>query len=78
VIEAWDEGGNARIGLDFGRIEVAFAAPDKPRVLAEIDDLLEEALENGDAEPLADTAEAGLIEEGLIQRVAEGVSGGRG
>ena len=45
-IEAGDEGWDTRVGLDLRRIEGEFPTPDQPRLLAEVDDFLEEALED--------------------------------
>ena len=49
VVEARDEGRDAGVRFDLRRIEVELAAPDQPRFLAQVDDLLEEALEDVDA-----------------------------
>ena len=57
VIEAGDEGRDASVGLDLRRIEVEFSAPDETRLLAEIDDLLKETLEDVDAESLPNPRE---------------------
>ena len=71
VVEARDEGGNARIGLDFRRVKVEFLAPDQLSFLAEVDDFLEEALEDPDPEPLPDAGQARVIWKVLVQGVAE-------
>jgi hypothetical protein len=75
-IEAGHE--RVRIGIspDPGGIEIEFPAPDEPRLLTEIDNLLEKALEDVDPEPLADPSEAGVVGQVLVEGVAEGVSGG--
>ena len=71
VVEAGDEGRDAGIGLDLRRVEVELPPPDEPRLLAQVDDLLEEALEDVDAEPLPDAGQAGVVGERLVQGVAE-------
>ena len=70
-VEARDEGRDAGVRLNLGGIEVQLPAPDQPRLLAQIDDLLEEALEDVDAEPLPDAGQAGVVGEFLIEGVAE-------
>jgi hypothetical protein len=71
VIEAGDEGRDAGVGLHLRGIEVEFAPPDQAGLLAQIDDLLEEALKDVDAEALADAGEAGVIGQFFVEGVAE-------
>ena len=71
VIEAGDQGVDAGIGLDLGGIDVEFPTPDQTRLLAEIDDLLEEALEDVDPKALPDAGQAGVVRQRLVQGVAE-------
>ena len=52
VIEARDKRRDAGIRLDLRRIEVELPSPDQARLLAQIDDLLEEALEDVNAKAL--------------------------
>ena len=54
-----------------GGVEVQLPAPDQPRLLAQVDDLLEEALEDVDAEPLPDAGQAGVVGQLLVEGVAE-------
>jgi hypothetical protein len=69
------EAGNERVGIgispDSGRVEIELAAPDETRLLAEIDHLFEEALEDIDPEPLPDAGQAGVIGQRLVEGVAE-------
>jgi hypothetical protein len=71
VIEAGDEGRDAGVGLHLRGIEVEFAPPDQAGLLAQIDDLLEEALKDVDAEALADAGEAGVIGQFFVEGAAE-------
>ena len=71
VIEARDERIEVGVGLDLGAIEVELAAPDQPGLLTQIDDLLEEALEDFNAESLPDAGQAGVVGQRLVQGVAE-------
>ena len=61
VIESQDERRDAGVGLDLRRIEVELSAPDQPRLLAQIDDSLEEALEDVNAKTLPDAGQAGVV-----------------
>ena len=71
VVEARDEGVEVGVGLDLGGVEVELPAPDQARLLAQIDDLLEEALEDVDAQPLPDAGQAGVVGQVLVEGVAE-------
>ena len=71
VVEAGDEGRDAGVGFDLRGVEVELPAPDEARLLAQIDDLLEEALEDVDAEPLPDAGQAGVVGQRLVEGVAE-------
>jgi hypothetical protein len=71
VIEARDEGRDAGVSFDLRGIEVQLSAPDEAGLLAQVDDLLEEALEDVDAEALPDAGQAGVVGEGLVQGVPE-------
>src|SRR5262245_29440227 len=70
-VEAGDERVEVGIGLDLGAVEIEIPAPDEPRLLTEIDDLLEEALEDVDAEALPDAGQAGVIREVLVQGITK-------
>src|SRR5687768_8184681 len=59
------------VGPHLGGIEEQLLAPDEPRLLAELDDLLEEALEDREAEPLPNAGQAGVVRERLIEPVTE-------
>ena len=78
VVEAGDEGRDAGVGLDLRGIEVELPAPDQARLLAQIDDLLEEALEDVDAEPLPDAGQAGVVGQRPRRGRSPGTSGGPG
>ena len=71
VVEAGDEGRDAGVGLDLRGIEVELPAPDQACLLAQVDDLLEEALKDVDAEALPDAGQAGVVGQVLVQGVAE-------
>lgn len=71
VIEAWDPRRYAGVGLHLGHIEVQLSPPDEPRILAEVDDVLEEALEEIDPEALADPGQAGVVWEELVESIAQ-------
>ena len=70
-IEAGDQGIDGGVGLDLGGVEEELLAPDEAGLLAQVDDLSEEAREELDAEPLADAGEAGVVGQGLVEGVAE-------
>ena len=70
-IEARDERVGIRIGPDPGGVEVELPTPDQARFLAEVDDLLEEALEDVDARALPDAGQAGVVGQRLIEGVAQ-------
>jgi hypothetical protein len=59
------------IGPDLGRVEEQLLAPDQTGRLAQLDDLLEETLEDLDAETSPDPGQAGVIGQRLVQGVAE-------
>ena len=71
VVEAGDERRDAGIDFDLGAVEVQLSTPHETSFIAQIDDLLEEALEDPDPEPLPDAGQAGMIRERLVERVAE-------
>jgi hypothetical protein len=71
VIEAGDQRRDADVGLNLRRIEVELPAPDQAGVLTEVDDLLEEALEEVDAQPLPDAGQAGVVRQLFAEGVAE-------
>ena len=71
TIEARHQRVGVGIGPHPGRVEVELPAPDQAGLLTEIDDLLEEALEDVDAEPLPDAGQAGVVREVLVQGIAE-------
>ena len=71
VVEARDQRVEVGVGLDLGRVDVELPAPDQARLLAQIDDLLEEALEDVDAKPLPDAGQAGVVGQVLVEGVAE-------
>jgi hypothetical protein len=66
AVEARDKGIGVGVGPHPGRIEVEFLAPDQPRFLTEIDDLLEEALEDVDAEALPDARQTRVVGKLLV------------
>lgn len=78
VREAGEQRIDDGVGFHFRGIEEEFVLPDQSHVLTEVDNVLEEALEDVNAEALPDAGQAGVIRHVFIQRVAEGVSGGPG
>ena len=60
-IEAWDQGISVRVGPHLGSIEDQFFAPDQTCLLAEVDDVLEDALEDLDPVALPNPAEARMV-----------------
>ena len=78
VVEARDEGRDAGVGFDLGGVEVELPAPDEPGLLAQIDDLLEEALEDVDPQPLPDAGQAGVVGQRPRRGRSRGTSGGPG
>jgi hypothetical protein len=64
------------IGRDLGGVEVEFLAPDQPRLHALRDDRLKDVAEDGQAVPLADAGETGVVGEWLRQVIPERVSVG--
>ena len=59
------------IGPHLGRVEEQLLAPDQAGRLAQLDDLLEEALEDLDAQTRPDPGQAGVVGQRLVQGVAE-------
>jgi len=66
VEEARHEGIQVSVRFDVGRVHVELAAPDQPRLLTQIDDLLEEALEDVNAEALSDAGQAEVVGQLLV------------
>ncbi len=58
------------IGFNLRRIEVELPAPNQARLLTQIDDSLEEALEDIDPEALPDAGQAGVVGQVFIKGVA--------
>jgi hypothetical protein len=54
MVEARDEGRDSGVRLELRGVEVQFAPSDETLLLAQIDALLKEALEDVNAEPLPD------------------------
>ncbi len=71
VVEARDQGINVGVGRDLGRVEEEVSAPDQSRLLAQVDDALEEAFEGLDAQALADAGQTGVVGQGLVQRIPQ-------
>ena len=71
VVEARDERVEGGVGLDLGGVEEQLPAPDQAGLLAQVDDLLEEALEDVEPEPLPDAGQAGVVGQRLVEGVAE-------
>ena len=55
------------IGLDLGRVEVEFLAPDQTGGEALLDDRLEEAVEDLQAVALPDAGQAGVVGQRLVR-----------
>jgi hypothetical protein len=71
LIEPRDEGVDVGVGAHLGGVEEELLAPNQPRLLAQFDDLREEALEDGEAEALANLREAGVVRQRLVEVVPE-------
>ncbi len=71
VGETRNERGDGGVGPELGRVEEEFPAPDQTRLLAEINDPLDEPLEDTYAQPLPDAGQARVIGQGLVQGIAE-------
>ncbi len=71
VIEARDERIEGGVRLDLGGVDEELFAPDQPCLLARIHHLLEEALEDVDAQALPDAGQAGVVGKVLAEGVAE-------
>jgi len=69
------EGNERGIGLDLGRIEVEFFAPDEPSLLALRDNRLEELTEDLHPVAHADAGQTGMVGQGFIQVVPQDTSG---
>ncbi len=69
--KACREGVERGIGLDLGRIEVEFLAPDEPSLLALLDHRLEEAPQHLQAVAGTDTRQTRMVGQRLIEMVAE-------
>jgi hypothetical protein len=65
------EGIEIGVGLDLGGVEEVFSSPNQPDLLTQVNDALEEALEDLDAEPLPDARQAGVVGQVLVEGVAE-------
>jgi hypothetical protein len=52
-------------------IEVEISASDQPGILAQVPNLLEEALEHVDSEPFSDAGQARKLGQRLVQRVTK-------
>jgi len=71
LVKARYEGVEVGVGPDLGGVEEKLIPPHQRRLLAEVDDPLEESLKDADPEPLADAGQAGVVGEVLVERVAE-------
>jgi hypothetical protein len=69
VGQARDEGVDVGVGLDLGGIDVELPASDQVRLLAEVDDRLEEALEQVDPQPLPDASETRVVGEVRVEGI---------
>ena len=71
AVEAGDEGIDGGVGFHLGGVDEEFPAPDQPSLLAQLDYLLEEALEHLDAQALAGPRQAGVVRQILVQGVTQ-------
>lgn len=71
VAEPRHEGIHGGVPGDPGRIGEDFLSPDKPRVLAEVDNPFEEVAEDREPEALADPGDARGVRQCLVKGVAE-------
>jgi hypothetical protein len=59
------------IGFDRRGVDVQLAPPHQAGLLAQVDDLLEEALEDVDPEPLPDAGQARMVRQHVVQGVPQ-------
>jgi hypothetical protein len=71
VGEARDEGVEIGVGLDLGSVDVELPPPDQPRLLAEINNRLEEPFEDRDPQPLPNPGQAGVVRQGFVEGLAQ-------
>jgi hypothetical protein len=71
VVEARDEGVDVGVGCHLRGIDEQLAPPNKTGFLTEVDNLLEEALEDVDAEALPDAGQAGVVGQRFVQGVTQ-------
>jgi hypothetical protein len=71
IREAGDQGVERGVRLNLRRIEVELASPDEARLLAQVDNPLEETLKDIDPEPLPDAGQAGVVGQRLVERIAQ-------
>ena len=69
------EARHERVGVGVGshprRVEGQLSSPEQTCLLAQINDLLEEALRDANAEPLPDPGQAGVVRQLLVEGIAE-------
>src|SRR5215207_4891331 len=70
-VEPWGHTVERGIRADLGGVEEELLTPHQPRLLAQFNDVLEEALEDGEPQPLPDTRQAGMVRQWLLQSITE-------
>lgn len=56
---------------DLGRVDEELRAPDQARLLAQVDDLLDEAREDCNTQPLPDAGQTRVVGERLVEGIAQ-------
>src|SRR6266702_5771370 len=69
--KTWCDGLHGSIGLHFGRIEIQILAPDQLGLAALFDNRFKKAPKDGQAKPLADASETGMVGQRLIQIIPD-------
>src|SRR3954462_3236058 len=70
-VEPGDHTVQSRIGAHLRRVEEQLPSPEQSRFLTQIHDVLEETLEDRQAQSLPDARQAGVLGQRLIQPIAE-------
>jgi hypothetical protein len=70
-VEPGDHATQSGVRSDLGRVEEQFSAPDQARLLAQLHDVLEDALEDGQAQALPNPRQAGVVGQRFIQAIAQ-------
>jgi hypothetical protein len=70
-VEPGDDGAEGGVGSNLGGVEEEFLAPEQPRLLTQRDDVLEEPLEDWQAQPPPNAGQTGVVGQRFVERIAE-------